>query len=173
MERAEYKTTNGGSRRATPDAPECIGHPKRCTGHGRRTPDGGSARERVPTAPQVRKRVETSATPDAPERIGHPRRCTGHGRRTPDGGSARERVPTAPHVAKTGRDVQRRTRRSASAIQGAAQDMAVGRRTAAPRGSASLPTAPHVQKRVETCNAGRAGAHRPSKALHRTRPSDA
>ncbi len=82
MERAEYKTTNGGSRRATPDAPERIGHPRRCTGHGRRTPDGGSARERVPTAP-------------------------------------------------------------------------------------------HVRKRVETCNAGRAGAHWPSKALHGTRPSDA
>ena len=59
MERTEYKTTNGGSRRATPDALERIGHPRRWTGHGRRTPDGGSARERVPTAPQVRKRVET------------------------------------------------------------------------------------------------------------------
>ncbi len=70
-----------------------------------------------------------------------------------------------------GRDVQRRTRRSASAIQGAARDTAVGRLTAAPRGSASLP-APHVRKRTETCNAGRAGVHLPSKALHRTRPSD-
>ena len=53
------QNTNGGSRRATPDAPEGIGHPRRWTGHGRRTPDGGSARERVPTAPQVRKRVGT------------------------------------------------------------------------------------------------------------------
>ncbi len=49
MERTEGKTTNGASRRATPDAPERIDHPRRCTGHGRRTPDGGSARERVPT----------------------------------------------------------------------------------------------------------------------------
>src|SRR5271165_479477 len=28
------------------------------------------------------------------------------------------------------------------------------------------------QRRVETCNAGRAGAHRPSEALHPTRSSD-
>ncbi len=54
-----------------------------------------------------------------------------------------------------GRDVQRRTRRSASTIQSAARNTAVGRLTAAPRGSASLP-APQVRKRFETCNAGRA-----------------
>ena len=28
------------------------------------------------------------------------------------------------------------------------------------------------KRRVETCNAGRAGAHRPSEALHPTRSSD-
>ena len=30
----------------------------------------------------------------------------------------------------------------------------------------------NVKRRVETCNAGRAGAHRPSEALHPTRSSD-
>ena len=71
MERTQYKATNGGSRRATPDAPERIGHPRRCTGHGRRTPDDGSARERVPTAPhraETRRDMQRPATPDTPDR---------------------------------------------------------------------------------------------------------
>ena len=66
MERAEYKTTNGASRRTTPDAPERIGHPKRCTGHGPRTLDGGSARERVPTGATGAETRSRRATPDAP-----------------------------------------------------------------------------------------------------------
>ena len=44
------KTAKDASRHPAPDAPERIDHPRRCTGHGRRTPDGGSARERVPTS---------------------------------------------------------------------------------------------------------------------------
>ena len=73
-----------------------------------------------------------------------------------------------------GRDVQRRTRRSASTIQSAARDTAVGRLTAAPRGSASLPRhrCGNASRHAAPCSAGRAGAHRPSEALHPTRSSD-
>ena len=72
MERAEYKTTNGTSRSATPDAPERMGHPRRCTGHGRRTPDA-APRERgarpyhgIDLTPYVDAH---GAAPDARERI--------------------------------------------------------------------------------------------------------
>ena len=117
MERAQYKTTNGGSRRATPDAPERIDHPRRCTGHGRRTPDGGSARERV-----------------------------------------LERVPTYRATrAETRREVQRRTRRSALAIQGAAQDTAVGRPAAHRAGARPTPRAP-ATKGGQMVNNGRVAA---------------
>ena len=66
MERAECKTTNGESRRATPDAPERIDHPRRCTGHGRRTPDGGSRGARPYSGALVRTRRDVHA--GAPER---------------------------------------------------------------------------------------------------------
>ena len=83
MERAQYKTTNGRWTIATPDAPDRIDRLRRCTGHGRRTPDGGLARG---SASPYRRRACGNAlrraTPDAPEHIDHLRRCTGHGRRT-------------------------------------------------------------------------------------------
>ncbi len=140
MEKAECKTTNGASRRATPDAPERIGHPRRCTGHGRRTPDGGSARERVPTASHVRKRVETCNAVTRRSASTIQGAARGHGRRTPDGAL---RAGARPYRAARAQTPSRRATPDAPGahrpIQGAAPDTAVGRLTAAPRGSASLP----------------------------------
>src|SRR5271166_1756138 len=56
---------------------------------------------------------------------------------------------------KTGRDMQRRTRRSVLTLGGAAPDTIIGR--AAADRAERVPTVPTLRKRVEMCHAGSRG----------------
>ena len=78
MEGAEYhrhsrapvaETAKDASRHATPDAPKHIDHRRRCTRHDTSDVLTRIARERVPTAPQVRKRVEICNAGSGWERV--------------------------------------------------------------------------------------------------------